>query len=183
MTPIRINFSKGRVPWRTTGSMLILAAIVGAGMLADQYRRKLSALDELQSKQAKLLKIYNDRSAASKSAAVLSPDLQERLKAAQDVLDKLALPWEPLFQALETTADGNVVLLSLEPDPEKKEIRIGAEAKDMEAMLAYVDRLRDVSVLKKVYISGHQIQMQNPQKPVRFMVGAQWTVMAGTQAK
>jgi hypothetical protein len=67
-----------------------------------------------------------------------------------------------------------VTLLGIEPDGEKREVHITAEAKNFDEVLAYVKALQAVSILQNPYIVNHQIQIQDPQRPVRFLVSAKW---------
>lgn len=107
-----------------------------------------------------------------------SPEEQERVKSelrfANSVIEKLDTPWDRLFGAVESTFNEQVTLLSVEPDTERNEVRLTAEAKDMKAMLDYVQQLRRSSMLKNGYLVDHQINQQDPQRPVRFTVAATW---------
>lgn len=100
--------------------------------------------------------------------------VRSELRFANHVIEKLDTPWDALFGAVESTFNEQVTLLSVEPDTERREIRLLAEAKDLESMLDYVRQVRESSVLKNGYLVEHQINQQDPLRPVRFTVTANW---------
>jgi len=53
-------------------------------------------------------------------------------------------------------------------------VRISAEAKKLESMLAYVASLQKITMFHEVLVMNHQIQDQDPQKPIRFVIQASW---------
>jgi len=91
------------------------------------------------------------------------------IKHANEVLQQLTLPWGKLFQAMESSSGKQVALLAMEPDAEKQVVKISGEAKDIAAVLDYIRRLAAQQVFSSVYLQSHQIQQQDPEKPVRFV--------------
>jgi hypothetical protein len=100
--------------------------------------------------------------------------LAEQLRYADTVAERLTLPWERLLQAFETVETGDVALLTLEPDAQRKTFRASAEAKNKKGMVAYVGRLGGERVLQDVHLVEHQSQLQDPGQPVRFSIRASW---------
>ncbi len=96
------------------------------------------------------------------------------LKQTSEVLRQIMLPWESLFQAVESAIYPEVTLLGLEPDLEKHTVNISCEAKDMGAMLKFIKRLKERQEFGSVYLQSHQIQERDPEKPVRFSLIAFW---------
>jgi hypothetical protein len=90
------------------------------------------------------------------------------------VLRRLSLPWDSLFLTMESAAGGEVALLALEPDAEKQVVKVSGEAKDFTALLNYVTRLEAQEAFGPVYLQSHQVQLQDPQRPVRFALHAVW---------
>jgi Fimbrial assembly protein (PilN) len=68
-----------------------------------------------------------------------------------------------------------VALLSIESDTDKGRMKISGEAKDLQAMLDYLRFLGTQPTLAEVYLQSHQVQQQDPQRPVRFVLSADWT--------
>ena len=100
--------------------------------------------------------------------------LKPEIKRANEVTQQLELPWDSLFLAVEASYQEKVALLGIQPDAQKHTVNIAAEAKDLISMLEYVKRLGQEPNLSDVHIINHQVQDQDPQKPVRFTVLAIW---------
>lgn len=101
-------------------------------------------------------------------------DMVLEVNRANEVLRQITLPWDSLFQAVESAAGKNVALLAMEPDTEKHQVKISGEAKDFAAVLNYITHLEEQAVFGPVYLQGHQVQQGDPDKPVRFSVLAVW---------
>lgn len=101
-------------------------------------------------------------------------EMHAELKLANRVIERLSMPWDALFREIELSVDEQITLLNVEPDTEKKEIRIIAEAKSLTAMLDYMKRMRTIALFKDAHLLNHQIQQQDPQRPVRFLISANW---------
>ncbi len=82
--------------------------------------------------------------------------------------------WATLLNVIEAMATKRVALLVLEPDPLNGKVRVTAEAKDVSAMLDYVKQLQQQPGLRDVVLLSQQVNEDDPQQPVRFIVGAQW---------
>jgi hypothetical protein len=63
-------------------------------------------------------------------------------------------------------------VLQLQPEAQQRTLRLTAEAKNGDAMLGYVRRLGDNRVLSGVYLASHQVQMEEPSRPIQFSVQA-----------
>jgi len=97
-------------------------------------------------------------------------------KQANTVILALSLPWEALFEALESSQTKEVAVLAIEPDAKKGLVRISAEAKKLESMLDYVANLQKIALFREVLVLNHQIQDQDPEKPIRFVLQAAWEI-------
>jgi Tfp pilus assembly protein PilN len=93
---------------------------------------------------------------------------------ANEILRRISLPWQDLFHAVESAAPKDVALLAMEPDPDKQLLKIAGEAKDVAAMLEYVRSLEGRPIFRSVTLSNHQVQQQDPQRPIRFSLVAAW---------
>jgi Tfp pilus assembly protein PilN len=88
------------------------------------------------------------------------------------VVRELALPWASLVQAIEQASTRQVALLQLQPDAEKRIVKLTAEARSREAMFDYMRRLGAANGLADVHIVSHQVQREDPQHPIQFSVQA-----------
>ncbi|WP_034303816.1 PilN domain-containing protein [Herbaspirillum sp. RV1423] len=176
MQALKINFIATGNSFSWLGLVLLLVALLLAGYQGRSY---LSSAKELgvwekswrDLKNSERKKIRPD---ASASGAGNREQLQAELKAANRTISRLSLPWDELFREIESTMNDRVTLLSIEPDTERKELRITAEAKDFDGVLEYARQISAIPVLRDSYVMNHQIQQQDAQKPVRFVVVAKW---------
>ncbi|WKN20061.1 pilus assembly protein [Azotobacter vinelandii] len=104
---------------------------------------------------------------------------QASLAEMRRVSAALNLPWNGLFATLEGLPLKDVALLSLAPDARKRLLRISAEARDLEAMLAFHQRLEDSDGLSDVSLLDHEVLVQVAERPIRFNLLATWEVPDG----
>lgn len=103
--------------------------------------------------------------------------LDEEAKAAAAVVRQLTLPWGPLIGAIEQAATRDVAVLQLQPDAESRTLRITAEARYRDAMFEYLRRLAAARSLAEVHVVSHQVQREDPQRPIQFSVQASLKAM------
>lgn len=174
MRALRLSFVRHPRSLRGVGYVLLVLAIATASYLMKVYLDQFSELESWEAKWRSLQKIQYKEISGNPNQNVEWARLQVELKGANKIIGRLSLPWDMLFHEVEASVDELVVLLNVEPDTERHGIRITAEAKNLEAMLNYTKRLQAVDAFKYAHIANHQIQQQDAQKPVRFVVEAQW---------
>jgi hypothetical protein len=101
-------------------------------------------------------------------------DMKQEVKKANAVMSELDLPWQALFDSVEYAANHDVALLSFQPDPAGRIMRIGAEAKNIAAMLDFVGALEREPVLKDAHLLKYEIKRDDPHRPVIFLLTATW---------
>jgi Tfp pilus assembly protein PilN len=155
------------VPTPVWPGLLVLGlALAVAGELAHRYRE--AQLERLRLETAASL-ITPERRPIR---AVPKERLDEEAKGVQAVVRQLTVPWGSLIEAIERAASRDVALLQLQPDAENRLVRITAEARNAEAMFEYVRRLGSAKGLADVYVVSHQLQREDPQRPIQFSVQA-----------
>jgi Tfp pilus assembly protein PilN len=87
---------------------------------------------------------------------------------------QLNLPWRALHDAVATSTPGTIALLALEPDARKRSLKITAEAKNSDDMVDYVAALKEQPLFADVVILRHQVNDQDPNRPIRFQLEAAW---------
>lgn len=148
------------------GAGLALAAgVLAASAVVGHYQSMLSRLARVQAEA-----VASHRARPSIDPRRMAGSVQ---KANQIALE-LARPWERTFAALEAADEPGVALLAVDPDPRRDELRITAEAKDMRAMLGYLEQLRRQPSFAAVALQQHEIRADEPARPVRFTVLTQW---------
>ncbi len=95
------------------------------------------------------------------------------LVAARQAIAHARLPWNELFAALESADSEDVALLAITPDVTHHRVKIHAEARNLEAMLAFHRHLQRSDGLMEVVLVDHVVSKE-PETPVRFHVFAGW---------
>jgi len=153
--------------------MLVVAAAAlafGAFELADMVATNNRLSDTLAAVDAR-----RDM-AAARMRKPAAPDAAEaaRTRSIRQVSQSLMTPWGDLLESLESVPTTSVAVLSIEPSVSKRSIRITAEARTPQDMIAYLRALAREPRLSSVVLASHQVQMQAPGTPVRFQVRAAW---------
>jgi Tfp pilus assembly protein PilN len=113
--------------------------------------------------------------APAPAAAAARPPVPEAQAAAVNAaVLQLNLPWRALYDAVQAGTPSNIALLALEPDARKSLLRITAEAKTSDDMIAYVEQLKKSEWFSGVLLSRHEINEQDANRPIRFQLDAQW---------
>jgi hypothetical protein len=174
MRAIKLDFVHRPHPAQRWGYLLLLIAVVIAAYLGQSYLTLSGDVATWEMKWRALQSAQRKQAESSVIPQTEWQQMQAELKAARRVIAHLSMPWDGLFHEVDASVNDQVTLLSVEPDAEKHEVRITAETKNFSDMLDYVKRVRSITVLKDAYVVSHQIQEQDPQRPVRFIVDAQW---------
>lgn len=173
MRALDLDFRREDRQARWAGIALLLAGLAGAIVVGSQYTQ---LAEETAQAEASVRK---SGIAARRQTPAIRPsgDLQRvalEMKRAGEVAFALKVPWNDLFASVEAANTPNVALLTIESDTARRQVKISAEAKDLESMLEYVRVLGEQPKLANVYLQSHQVQQQDPQRPVRFVLGADW---------
>jgi hypothetical protein len=99
---------------------------------------------------------------------------EQEAAAVNGAIAKLNLPWRALHDAVRAATPANVALLALEPDAKKRVLRISAETRTSEDMLAYVTALGEGKLFGAVTLVRHEVVEQDPNRPLRFQLDAAW---------
>jgi Tfp pilus assembly protein PilN len=163
MKKIQIDFgSAGRgSPW--VGRALLAIAAVVCVDAAFTYQGLHQSVKE---NGARLAKRSPER------AAKVSP---QEVAAVRETVERIALPWDQLFSALESAASDKVALAAIEPDTAKGTVTISGESKDYLAALSYVLNLGRSDSLDHVQLVRHEPKANDPNGAVSFAVSAVWS--------
>ena len=159
MQQLQIDFSGRRrgSPW--LGRVLLALAACVALDAAWSYHAARSTLSENQARVAK----RTPGGAAPKATP-------QEVAAVRDTVQRLALPWDELFKALESAASDKVALAAIEPDPKAGTVTISGDGKDYLAALSYVLNLSRTEGLERVQLVRHEQKNEG----VNFAVSAAW---------
>jgi hypothetical protein len=168
--PVMLDFAHSRARITLVGvALLVLGTCVAAGAYAE-YRVLVARRAGLELK----LEAANSR---NRHGLITDARAVGFAEAAGRMAAELGTPWTKLLAELETAsrdATGQVAVLSIEPDHGKHNVHITGEAKDLPLALAYVQRLQASSLLRYPMLDSHEVKTDDPQRPVRFAMTADW---------
>jgi hypothetical protein len=108
-------------------------------------------------------------------AALHKPAVSEaQARAVNALVGQLNLPWRALHDAVQAATPPAVALLAFEPDARKHTLRITAETRGSDEMFDYVRALQEQAGFSSVVLVRHEINDQDPNRPIRFQIDAQW---------
>lgn len=170
MTGLWLDYQQQRpVQWL---GPLLLALAATAATFSGAYWLELN--DRAAALERKLEMIEHGHGIRFAGGQRGQQTLAQEVARANEVLHQLTLPWQELLLAVEAAGGRNVTLLSLEPDMERREVKIGGEARDMMVLLNYISQLEQQQVFGQVMLQSHQVQLREPERPVRFALLAVW---------
>ncbi len=148
--------------------VVLLVGQLGYWLLQLQPRQL--ALSETLLKQVKTLR---------------QPEPVNRLKAdefakllgqAHEVDQQLKLPWNALFTFMDKASGTDLALVALEPDSNKGQLVIIAEARNYAAMLDFYAAMQGSALFSDVTLQSHVINKNVPEQPIRFRLRARWMI-------
>jgi len=169
--PIRVDFFREIRPSRLSGLVVGLLGAVVCALVMLKYSSVSTEADIV----AMQLPVDMPR-----QTRAVSTGLDETAtKSIEESIAALNIPWGKLFRDLEVAlADQSesVALLQLEPDLQRRQVRIAAEASSLPAAIAYVRRLQDSETLRFPHLDSHEIQVEQRERPVYFEMTALWNL-------
>lgn len=168
MTPFRLELDYLAAPRRRRwiGLALLAAALAVAGHLVVRY------LDIQQERTVLAARLELLDAGRRLTRPVHAGRPEEESKEVESVLRQLTLPWPQMIESVESTASKQVVLLQMQPEPERRLLRLTAEAGTPEAMFDYVRRLGESKALSGVHLVSHQVERDRPSRPIQFVAQA-----------
>lgn len=177
MNRVRIDFAPpgllrgllraSRPTWATLGALAVCGLALAIAGAALERRQDRLALLRAQS-------AARERAPARVPLVPRAQVPEAQAGAVNAVVLQLNLPWRMLRDAVQAGTPPAVALLALEPDARKRRVRITAEAKNSDDMLAYLARLQEIEWFGAVSLVRHEINEQDPNRPIRFQLDAQW---------
>ncbi|MEM5405487.1 MULTISPECIES: hypothetical protein [Paraburkholderia] len=167
-----IDFGRRRARSGTSGLILLCVAVV---LLLGCGARLWRAYAENDHVQAQLDAVRH-RTFAQRHAVTppLTPAARLAEKQSLSILRELTVPWQDLFSIVEDYPDHDVALIGIDQNPAQSQIRITAEAKNTDAMIAYLKYLQTSVLLREAVLNDHLVENNVPGKPVRFQITAVW---------
>lgn len=158
---------------RWVGWLLLAAAVPAVVLTAESYSRADQAWMLAQSRHEHLQSRWQ---AARPQRAVAAPDAATlaSIRRANAVIDQLSVPWGALFEAIEAADSRGLGVLSLTPNARDRSLRLAGEARSMEELLAYVQRMAAQPALQQVHLLGYGTALREGVPVVSFTLAATW---------
>ena len=158
--------------WTWLGISVLLTSFVISIFTWQLYQTKQVTQAEVSSKLLEIEQQLDRKETPVNHISIeIAPD--ERLQI-QATVAALMVPWASLLLGIEASDMQDVALLSFEPNRKKNQVTLTGEAKNLESVFAYIQKLEDQPMLEKVYLQKHHIDEANPSRPVSFTVLLQW---------
>lgn len=176
MRPLNLDFIQSRPfslwSWGVLVSglaVLVLCLLAGLG-LAQKTAQLRYAAGLLAPVQQSAPKQGSGLSAAEQREQTLALAEMQRVSA------QLQRPWERLLNTLEQLPREDVALLSLNCSASRGQLRVSAEARNLEAMLALHQQLEQSNELSDVSLLNHEVINRPNERAVMFNLLADWEV-------
>jgi Tfp pilus assembly protein PilN len=166
---LELDFARTKPRVRKLGLLLLGVGIVGAALVLLDYRTVAAQIEGLQLRIAAI--------APGHSAAAPDKTGARAVDDARDAVTELSTPWSLLLRELELASQdskGSVAVLGIEPEREKRQVHVVAEARSLPTALTYVERLQQSQALRYPMLESHEVQTKDPEHPVRFQIRADW---------
>ena len=82
----------------------------------------------------------------------------------------LDTPWPALLDVLEMSLNESVAIVDVAPDPQRLSMLVQGEARTLESLLTYADRLKATGAFEDVTLIRHETNEQDPAHPIRLRI-------------
>lgn len=168
-----VDFVRARRWVSPVAGLLLLAGLVVAGLVGVAYVDARDTLAQEQQRQERLqrqLRAYDAPRATARSGA----PQRDNNQAFMQVQAQLKRPWDAVLRELEQLADPAIALLSLDGQGQTQRLRLVGEARNMDAVVAYLTRLRGSPWLATADLSSHEPRIDGAVRLLRFSVDVSW---------
>ncbi len=136
----------------------------------DIWETRVARIEQQQQQQREV----TPRRSSRQKQRNITQEIRQEIRKASVVIDEMNLPWESFFDAIEFASHEDVAILSLQPSIANSNMRISGEAKDMSVLLLFVEALEREIVFENAHLLNYKIKLDNPHKPVVFLLTASW---------
>jgi Tfp pilus assembly protein PilN len=171
-----IDFTGRSRPPRLIGTVLVTLGIAAALWTFAAVRDAQEARDR-QSERLDDTRRLARRALPAIEPRVETPgrDTAVDVRAANEVLDRLALPWDGLLADVEGSVGPDVALTLVQPDPKGRTVTMSGEARHLNGLLTFIARLDATPSLAEAHLKQHEWRVDDPHRPIAFTVEARWT--------
>lgn len=147
------------------GIALALAGVVTLGWVWAQMQAARAGEAGL----ALQIAVLEQAQPAVAARPAIRVDTPEKTAQAR-IESQLAYSWQPAFEALATAHSSKIALLALDAVQSKSQIKLMAEARQLSDAVEFIQSLQQQPGIRHVALTQHEVQADDPEKPVRFTV-------------
>lgn len=130
---------------------------------------------ELEAQRQLVAELRNKMGSKPTASTMKPEELAKAWRTAQSAATQLNLPWSRFFASLGQSSNaGEVALISIEPDTQKGQVLVVAEARNLEGMLNFVSALQISDEFSEVALQSHLTNRTVPEQPIRFRLSTKW---------
>ena len=159
------NFASERAGYPPLAWLLLLIGVVANVMIADRYAVAEEEHAVLERRIARLER---------RLAPVAAPTAAAQKSALAERRQTPLFPWEAALATLETAIDRDIALLALESDAAAGSTRLSGEARDIDHILAFAERLRAAPAVRRALLAAHDTRQTPAGAATGFILQIDW---------
>jgi Tfp pilus assembly protein PilN len=169
MRPLALNFvgAPARGPW---GVLTLLLGIAAASASGAAYWDQMKQRTLLESRVDQL----SERLPVSRGTSRTAQKPDDKARALALVSERITVPWDRLFQDIESCDNPDVALLQLQPNIAQHQVTLMGEARDRQSLEAYMRRLEETASLEGVHLAQHNQAPESGPWAIRYAMTAKW---------
>lgn len=176
MRELQLDFQPRAIASALGWLLLLVGGVLAAAVLSTHMLLVKAERIELDKLSAMQLELRGGPANGAGASRKSRPGSEVSVAEMRRISAEMNLPWNALFNSLESMPRDDIALLSIAPDARKQQLRLTAEARNLEAMLAFHRNLESTLQLRDISLLSHETLAQVPERPVRFSLSATWLV-------
>lgn len=156
------------------GYAVLVLGVAALLFIAWQYKLLTEERLPLEAERRRLQ--VSEGQGTDATMAATAPLSKEQLDQVALAATRLDTPWEALLNGIEGSISEHVTLLGLEPDVTQGALLVRGEARDIDLVFDWVRRIDSLAMLRNAHLDHHLVNLQDPHRPVQFMLAARWPV-------
>lgn len=157
-----------RKNWFFVFATLSLVLSVELGYATWQFQNLEEEHIHLESDMARL-----QQQLAQPAEIHTSKKINAQLDAAYNMVANLSIPWEDLLSALEKAHGENVIIESVRPDVDGRQVEIGVRTNGFSEISKFIERLSATGILEHVILVS-EVSAIDAKGFSRFVISASW---------